>query len=213
MDELLSPQTEQPGGQESPGQPPLWTVPNLLSFYRLAAAPVLLVLVVLDQQPLFAVLFLVSLVSDILDGLIARLFHLQTPFGARLDSWADTATVWVGLAGLLRFAWPAIAAHLGGLLSFVVLSQLLNLAMLVKFRRIVGLHSYSYKLAAYLQGMAALLLLWAGEWSWLCDLAIAWSVVACVEELLIVQVLEEPLTDVKGLWWVLRQRRSPVPTP
>jgi phosphatidylglycerophosphate synthase len=117
MAELSSQQTEQPGLQESPGQPPLWTVPNLLSFYRLAASPVLLALVVMDQQPLFAVLFLVSLVSDILDGLIARLFHLQTPFGARLDSWADTATVWVGLAGLLRFAWPAIAAHLGGLVT------------------------------------------------------------------------------------------------
>ncbi len=213
MAELSSPQTEAPGSAVATGQPPLWTVPNLLSFYRLAAAPVLLVLVLIGDQSLFALLFMVSLISDILDGLIARLFHLQTPFGARLDSWADTATSWVGLAGVLRFAWPAIAAHLLWLLSFVVLAQLLNLAMLVKFRRIVGLHSYSYKLAAYLQGAAALLLLWTGQWSWLCDLSIAWGLVACIEELLIVQVLEEPLTDVKGLWWVLRQRWTAAPAP
>ena len=197
MAELSSPPAAPTGA-------PLCTVPNILSFYRLAAAVPLAVLVVTGDQPLFALLFLVSLISDILDGLIARLFHLQTPFGARLDSWADTATSWVGLAGVLRFAWPAIAAHLSWLLSFVVLAQLLNLAMLMKFRRIVGLHSYSYKLAAYLQGAAALLLLWTGQWTWLCDLAIAWGLVACIEELLIVQVLEEPLTDVKGLWWVLR---------
>lgn len=197
----------------APTGAPLWTVPNILSFYRLVAAVPLAVLVVTGDQPLFALLFLVSLISDILDGLIARLFHLQTPFGARLDSWADTATSWVGLAGVLRFAWPAIAAHLSWLLSFVVLAQLLNLAMLMKFRRIVGLHSYSYKLAAYLQGAAALLLLWTGQWTWLCDLAIAWGLVACIEELLIVQVLEEPLTDVKGLWWVLRQARRPAATP
>jgi phosphatidylglycerophosphate synthase len=170
--------------------------PQCSFLYRLVAAPLLLVLVVQDQQPLFA-----------------RLFHLQTPFGARLDSWADTATSWVGLAGLLRFAWPTIAAHLYWLLSFVVLAQLLNLAMLVKFHRIVGLHSYSYKLAAYLQGAAALLLLWTGQWCWLCDLAIAWGLVACIEELLIVQCLDEPLTHVKGLWWVLRQRRTPAPSP
>lgn len=197
----------------APAGTPLWSIPNLLSFYRLVASVPLAVLVGTGDQPLFALLFLVSLISDILDGLIARLFHLQTPFGARLDSWADTATSWVGLAGVLRFAWPAIAAHLSWLLSFVVLAQLLNLAMLVKFRRIVGLHSYSYKLAAYLQGAAALLLLWTGQWSWLCDLAIAWGLVACIEELLIVQVLEDPLTDVKGLWWVLRQRRRPAAAP
>ncbi|MCT0223765.1 CDP-alcohol phosphatidyltransferase family protein [Synechococcus sp. CS-1328] len=57
----------------------LWTIPNLLSFYRLVAAPMVLVLVDLDRQCLFASLFLVSLISDILDGLNARLFHLQTP--------------------------------------------------------------------------------------------------------------------------------------
>jgi cardiolipin synthase len=212
MAELSPPQKDASGPEVAAAPPSLWTVPTLLSFYRLLAAPLMLGLVVRGDASLFTPLFLVSLISDILDGLIARVFHLQTPFGARLDSWADIATTLVGLAGLLRFAWPAIAAHLPWLLSFVVLAQLLNLAMLLKFGRIVGLHTYSYKLAAYLQGAAALLLLWTGQWSWLCDLAIAWGLVACVEELLIVRVMDEPLTDVKGLWWVLRQRRPSAPS-
>jgi CDP-diacylglycerol--glycerol-3-phosphate 3-phosphatidyltransferase len=174
----------------------------------LLAAPVLAFLVLRGHRDLFTPLFLVSLVSDILDGLIARLFRLQTPFGARLDSWADTVTYWVGIAGVLRFAWPAIVDHLPWLLSFVVLAQLLNLAMLVKFHRIVGLHSYSFKLTAYLQGAAALQLLWSGHWSWLCTVAIATGLAACLEELVIVGLMDEPLTDVKGLWWLLGQRRT-----
>ncbi|MFY8150398.1 MAG: hypothetical protein ACOVNL_14425 [Prochlorococcaceae cyanobacterium] len=44
-----------------------------------------------------------------------------------------------------------------------LLAQLFNPAMLLKFRRIVGLHSY--KLATHLEGAAALLLLCSGQWA------------------------------------------------
>lgn len=183
---------------------PRWTLPNRITLGRLLAAPLLGVVIVVGDHRFFSGLLLLSLLSDILDGWLARRLGLQSAFGARLDSWADTATTWVGIAGLLRFGWAAIQPRLLWILLFSAASQLLNLAMLLKFRRIVGLHTWSYKLAAYLLGAAALLVLWTGRWSPLGDLALGWGLVACLEELLIVAVLREPLTDVRGLYWVLR---------
>ena len=70
----------------------VWTIPNILSAYRLLAFPFLAFLIVTHQERIFALFFLISLISDILDGWIARTFNLQTELGAKLDSWADTVT-------------------------------------------------------------------------------------------------------------------------
>ena len=47
-------------------------VPNLLSFYRLAMAPVIVALALSEQRTLFVVFLCISFVTDVLDGPIAR---------------------------------------------------------------------------------------------------------------------------------------------
>lgn len=201
---------EESGKSVSPVDPAapeglLWTLPNLLSLYRLVAAGPLALLVLTGHPGTFSLLLLVSLLSDAADGLIARAFRLQTVFGARLDNWADTATFWVGLAGVLRFAWPAVHTNGAWLVLYGVLMVVHTAVMLARFGRIVGLHCWSFKLAAWLQGPAALLLIWTGRWTWFTTIAILCGLAAIVEELAILFLLEEPRTDVRGLWWLLRR--------
>jgi CDP-diacylglycerol--glycerol-3-phosphate 3-phosphatidyltransferase len=188
--------------------PVRWTVPNLLSLYRLLAAVPLALLAISGNRSWFAWLLLLSLLSDAFDGLLARILRQRTIFGARLDNWADTATLWVGLAGLVRFAWPAVVEHLAWVALYASASLLHLLVMLWRFGRILGLHTWSFKVAAWLQGPAALLLIWTGRWTWFTSLAILVGLVAIGEELVILASLEEPRSDVKGLWWVLRRRRG-----
>jgi cardiolipin synthase len=64
-------------------------LPNILSFFRLISAFVLIPLIL--ENKLVAALFLLisASVSDFLDGYIARKFHVSSEFGAMLDPLAD----------------------------------------------------------------------------------------------------------------------------
>ncbi|RGC49932.1 CDP-alcohol phosphatidyltransferase family protein [Enterococcus gallinarum] len=57
-------------------------LPNLLSIARIALAGLLLI----NQQPLFSVCYLICGLTDVLDGFIARNYRLQTTLGSKLDS-------------------------------------------------------------------------------------------------------------------------------
>ncbi|MFZ2313365.1 MAG: CDP-alcohol phosphatidyltransferase family protein, partial [Methylobacter sp.] len=65
------------------------TLPNLLTGFRFVAAPVLLWLAWHGHGIAFMILLAVAFLSDMLDGLAARLTGQVTQFGATLDSWAD----------------------------------------------------------------------------------------------------------------------------
>ena len=78
-----------------------FNVPNALSAYRLLALPFILYALFTTDRNLFILLISVNLITDILDGLIARLFNLQTEFGAKLDSVADIGTYLMAFLGMI----------------------------------------------------------------------------------------------------------------
>ena len=77
--------------------------PNAISGARLLAAPVLLAAALQRNEDLFKWLLLACLISDILDGLIARVFHLRSRTGAFLDSTADMLVVFIALYAVYVF--------------------------------------------------------------------------------------------------------------
>ena len=64
-------------------------LPNIISTARLISVPVLLVFAYNGMLEPYKWLLLIALLSDILDGLIARVFGLTSALGALLDSLAD----------------------------------------------------------------------------------------------------------------------------
>lgn len=81
----------------------LWALPNLLSFSRIVAAPVLYGLVVSKWRYGFlvaAIVFVIASITDTLDGEIARHRHLVSPFGIYLDTTSDKILVAVLLVAL-----------------------------------------------------------------------------------------------------------------
>lgn len=187
-----------------PGTESILNLPNLLSAYRLLAFFGLVYLIMTDQGQMFALFFLISLLSDILDGWIARRFKLQTEFGAKLDSWADTLTYIAGFWGIYQFKWDEVLPHIGMLGAFLLAYLALYGTMFYKFKAVVGLHTYSFKITAYLQGACMMALLWFGLWPWFYYLALGWGIVACLEEIIILSLIPTAQTNVKGLWWVWR---------
>ncbi len=64
-------------------------LPNVMTAVRMALVPVFACLM-LNQRIGWALLvFLLAGITDVLDGYIARVYHLQTPLGAILDPAAD----------------------------------------------------------------------------------------------------------------------------
>lgn len=109
------------------------TIPNCLSFARLALVPVFLVLVLTGQDVFALIVLAVSSVTDFLDGVIARRFNQISRLGQLLDPAADRlfilATI-VGLAARDIVPW--------WLLAVVVLRDL----MLVALGVVLASHSF-----------------------------------------------------------------------
>lgn len=83
--------------------PSLWTAPNLLSFSRIVAAPILYALVVSGGRFGFlaaAIIFIAASITDTLDGEIARRRRLVSPLGIYLDTTSDKILVAVLLVAL-----------------------------------------------------------------------------------------------------------------
>ncbi len=85
----------------------VFTIPNVLSFIRLALVPVFLALIVAGQDLLALTALIVSSVTDYLDGVLARKLHQVTRLGQLLDPAADRLFIFAALIGLaLRGLMP-----------------------------------------------------------------------------------------------------------
>ncbi|CAM3777795.1 CDP-alcohol phosphatidyltransferase family protein [Flavobacterium branchiophilum] len=131
----------------------IFNIPNLLSFYRLLAIPLIIWSLTTGQRNLFIILISINLITDVLDGWLARYFQLCTEFGARLDSLADIGTFLLSIWGFLTFEKTFVLAHQTAfvlLFSFYAIPQLVSL---IKFRRPTSFHLYSNKFVGYVQGI------------------------------------------------------------
>jgi phosphatidylglycerophosphate synthase len=66
-------------------------LPNILTASRIAMVPLLFATAWRGAPNWFAAFFFWALLSDVLDGPIARLLNQQSPLGGLLDSIADAA--------------------------------------------------------------------------------------------------------------------------
>lgn len=83
----------------------MWTVPNALSFFRLALVPVFLWLVIVGEDALALGVLIVSSITDFLDGWLARKLHQVSRLGQLLDPAADRLYIFAALVGL---AWREV---------------------------------------------------------------------------------------------------------
>lgn len=184
----------------------LLTIPNLLSFYRLLIFPFILILILKNKEQLFAIFLVINLITDILDGYIARKFKMQTEFGARLDSIADIGTYILAISGVFVFKLNEIEPHLLSLYIFLLLYVLTNLFSLIKFGRFPSLHLYSWKIGGYLQGIFFSILFLFDFYSFIYYPVIIWGILAFSEHLIIQLIITEMKSNSKGLYWVLKNK-------
>lgn len=82
------------------------TVPNILSFFRLCLIPVIIWFYIGRSDSTGTILLLLlSGLTDVLDGFIARRFHMVSEFGKALDPIADKLTQ-IAVIFCLMFRFP-----------------------------------------------------------------------------------------------------------
>lgn len=186
-----------------------YIVVNSITMYRLVSAPILLVLAWLGYHDLFKWLIAFSFFTDAIDGPISRRYKVTSVFGAKLDSVADDATVIVSTLALwfinpdfLREHWKALAIMIGVLGIQIT-------AALVAYGKVTSFHTYLAKAAAVVQALFFFAILFelpmAVEMFYA---AIGISILQLVEEIAMIIVLPQWKSDVKGLYWALKERRA-----
>jgi CDP-diacylglycerol--glycerol-3-phosphate 3-phosphatidyltransferase len=89
----------------------LWTIPNILTWIRIAAIPLIIVLFYAPYHwadPAAGLLFAAAGITDSLDGYLARRLNQTSRLGAFLDPVADKLVVAVALVLLLSKDIPAL---------------------------------------------------------------------------------------------------------
>lgn len=186
----------------------LTTVPNLLSLLRIALTPVLLSLIwSADAQSFFWTLA-VALLTDVLDGFLARRLRQVTALGSSLDSLGDTAIVTVMLLGVGYF-FPDTVQRFGALIAVgFVLFLALQVICFVRYRQLGMFHTRLGKASGAVGSIAIVSFFWAGQGTWLGYLTCVLGILAQAEQLVIALTLHSWQTDVESLCQVFR-RQSP----
>lgn len=183
-----------------------WTLPNLLSGFRLLTAPVLVLLASGGDRELFLWLLAIAFFTDAIDGVLARSMGQTGQLGAQLDSWADVA-VYAATAIAVFLLWPELVSREWIAITAVILSFVFPaLIGLVRFGRFTSYHTRLVKLAvvATVIGLFAMLL---DVSAWPFRVAAVLAVLAAAEEVAITLVLKTECSDVDSLWQVLREQR------
>ena len=184
--------------------------PNLLSAFRLACAPVLLAFAWQGARTPFLALFALGLVSDVLDGVLARRLGQESPLGARLDQWGDFA-LWISLPLGAWWLWPEIIAREKAFLAVALVCMLLPTAIAyARYRAVPGYHTWSVKVGAILMGIGVALLLVA-DVAWPFRVAALFQIVCAIDELSITFLLSECRNDVPSVFHAARLRRRQAP--
>ncbi|MFA5057652.1 MAG: CDP-alcohol phosphatidyltransferase family protein [Opitutaceae bacterium] len=189
-------------------------LPNLLSLARLVLLTPAMVVVAWSggSRAWFLALFAAALLTDALDGFLARRLGAQSDLGRRLDSWGDytmTAAAALGVWRLwpevARREWPWFVVVLAGCFAIVAYG-------LIRWRRVLGYHTWLAKGMAMVLPVALLVLL-AGWSAVPFHTAVVLQVLCAGEELVIACLLPGYSGEVPSAWHARRMRRLRAQNP
>ncbi len=192
----------------------LLTLPNMLTCFRFVSAPILLTLAWHGYERAFLLLLVVTFLTDVLDGMAARMLHQESELGALLDTWGDLL-IYTTIALSAWQLWPALMQREVLYAILVIISYLLpSLVGFVKFRAFPSYHTWLVKLAVACMGTSFFLLVLC-EIAWPFRLASIICILAAAEEIAISCLLKNLRSNVRSIWHVkqtMTQTKKDIPS-
>lgn len=165
-------------------------IPNLVTSLRIIGTLLLLFVEPLKGQ--FFVLYMITGITDALDGFIARKLKVSSPFGAKLDSASDLMFYTVLLIKLLPTLWFVLLPqyYIWYVVGIIVALRLFCYGYVAfKYKCFASMHTYLNKLTGLVIFCVPFALLAQDPKPW-CWIVVGVAAVATVEELLM-QMLGE----------------------
>ena len=184
-----------------------FNIADWFSFYRIFAAPFLLILLWLDEREFFTWFLLISYSTDMIDGFLARKLKITSARGSQLDSIGDQITFVIGLLGLLRFEFDFIKANLLLILIALIPYIIQMLIAYAKYGKSTSFHTYLAKISAMVQGLFILWALFLGPNYILFYVMIILGFLETIEEIIMIFMYDEWVSDIKGIYWALKDNR------
>lgn len=184
-----------------------FNIADWFSFYRIFAAPILIITIFLGERELFTWLLLISYATDAIDGFIARKLKITSPRGSQLDSIGDQLTLFTGFIGLLMFEFDFIKANYQWILIPFILYFIQMLIAFIKYGKATAFHTYLAKISAIIQAVFILWLLFFGPVYWLFYVMIILGTIETIEEILLIFLYPQWVAGVKGYPWAIRDKR------
>ena len=188
----------------------LVNIPSILVGLRLAIAPLLL----LDAGDRitgwgFIIGYIIAVLSDIFDGIIARRLNVSTTRLRQADSWADIC-LYLCVAMSAWLVYPHTIVAFRRPLSIALAIQLLLFAVsLVKFRKFPSFHTYTAKIWG-LMLLVATVALFGFDYSPTLWLPIVLCVVNSLEEIVMTLILPEWHCDILSIFHALKLREKAI---
>jgi CDP-diacylglycerol--glycerol-3-phosphate 3-phosphatidyltransferase len=185
-----------------------YNIADWFSFYRIAAAPVLLLLAIFDLREIFSWMLLLSFSTDAIDGYLARKLKISSARGSQLDSMGDQLTLVMGVVGLFVFEPEFMQSKLQLLLIVFIPYFAQMIIAFVKYGKATAFHTYFAKLSAIIQGVFILWALFFEPVLWLFYSVLVIGVLETIEEITLIIMHDTWTKDVKGIYWALRNRKK-----
>ena len=180
-----------------------FSVAYYFTLSRLLLSPFSILLILLDKEKWFAVFILVLFATDMVDGSLARFKSSVSTKGARLDSLADFHTIIFTTIGSLYFQYQFFSNHVC-VISFTIIFYFLSIFLgFSRYGKLPSFHTYLSKFS----GLLLVYLFWnlffweLNENIFIVILAVLW--ISIFEEIILIFLLPNWRSDVKGLIWVL----------
>lgn len=181
------------------------TIPNLLTMSRIIGSPVLVLLGVWQLPLALAILAVLLIVTEWLDGYLARKLKVESAIGARLDTVADAlfySSLLLAVACLvpqrLVREWIWFSLAIGSYLGSWFFSW-------TKFGCLPSYHTWMAKLAWCLVAPGIMLMVLGWD-VWLFRFSMVFVLVTNLEAILITRQLKEVEVDVPSIWHARQER-------
>ncbi len=174
-------------------------LPNILSCSRIAMAPLMLYFAWTGNETLFIVFLITSLITDAVDGFIARQFEFATQLGARLDSLGDMV-LYLSIPFCAWWLYLDLLQAEAIYVYMAISSYVIPLAAgIIKFKKMPSYHTIGAKTAAVLMSIA-LLIFFIAKTAWPFRIVAVFQAFVACEEVIITLWLDTLQSNVKSIW-------------
>ena len=179
------------------------TLPNLLSACRIALAPVLLALAWRGLPEAFLAVLALALLTDLLDGWLARRLGQVSDRGAELDSLGDLC-VYLAVPVAAWWLWPEALLRDPVSVTVIVASYTFTSALgFLRYGRVKSFSTWSGRVSAFVLSAGAVLLLLDVS-VWPLRVAALVVVLSDLEEIAMMALLPRWRANVPSLWHAAR---------